>query len=98
MGFLKFLFVFIVAFYAIRLLLRFLLPIALRKMAEKVMQNPKGREYRTFQRGFHHQNRESNHSKKDKKGKVNVDYIPPKEDSDRRNPEAGEYVEFEELS
>lgn len=96
MAFLKFLFIFIVCLYAFRLLFRLFFPLLMRKMAERMMR--KGGGYQQFHKEFRFgEQKEQNHNTT-KKGEIRVDYIPPKDDeTSKRNPDAGEYVEFEEI-
>lgn len=101
-GFIKFVFIFILSFYIIRMLLRLLLPVALRKMAEKLMKNAKegSGSFNTFQGGFSYQDareHQQNNRRRDQ-GKVSVDYIPPKESKKKRNDSAGEVIDFEEIT
>lgn len=97
MAFLKFLFIFIVCLYAFRLLFRLFFPLLMRKMAERIMRKGGG-NYQQFNREFHFGQQEKPDHDTTKKGEIRVDYIPPKEEeTPKRNPNAGEYVEFEEI-
>lgn len=96
MAFLKFLFIFIVCLYAFRLLFRLFFPLLMRKMAERMMR--KGGKYQQFHKEFHFGEQKKHPPHTAKKGEIRVDYIPPKDDdTSKRNPNAGEYVEFEEV-
>jgi len=91
---LKFLLIAISILWLLRILARFLFPWAVRKAAEKVMND--GRQQ--FQ-GAPFQGGDPRKQQRPRQpdGKVRIDYVPPK-DSERNGPQkAGEFVDFEEV-
>lgn len=92
---LKFLLIAIAILWLLRILARFLFPWAVRKAAEKMM-NDAGQQFQgsPFQGS---DPRSRNQRTKQPDGKVRIDYVPPK-DADRDGPrKAGEFVDFEEI-
>lgn len=89
-----------VAFYYIfKFVMRLLMPFALRKMAEKLMQKAQqgqanGQSYQyTTQNPF---DQFKNPNPKSE-GKITVDYVPPKEEQRKGTATAGEFIDFEEI-
>lgn len=90
----KFLLIAISILWLLRILARFLFPWAVRKAAEKMMNDtrqqfqgsaPHGADPRRQQRS------------RQPDGKVKIDYVPPR-DPERSGPQkAGEFVDFEEV-
>lgn len=77
--------------------MRFLMPFALRKMAQKVMKDAEGSPFSTFQGTTYEYGNRNTRNKSQSEGEVSVDYIPPKENPKRRNSSAGEFIDFEEV-
>ena len=94
----------IIAYYGFKFAMRLLLPFAMKKLTERMMKkaqqgqggftytytsgNPFGPQS-TYQDNKHHQNSSN--------GKIQVDYIPPREEKRKMAPNAGEFVDFEEV-
>lgn len=84
---LKFLLIIICVLWLIRMLVRLLLPILFQKLVNKAQQrvsNPY--QQQTYQR------KQSQPS-----GKLNIDYIPPKDKEARAADRAGDFIDFEEI-
>lgn|SRR5690606_775988 len=105
MAFLKFIFVTIAVYFIVRYLFRLFLPFAMRKAAEKLMKKAQqqGGAYSsqgqggTFYYEFRGQTQQES-KRSQSEGKIQVDYIPPKETPERKGTEtAGEFVDFEEI-
>lgn len=98
---LKFVVIFFLVFYGVKYLFRLLMPFALRKMTEKVMQKAQqgqaGRGQYQYQNGNpfdqFKQTKSAEHQ-----GEIRVDYVPADDAKDRKGTQtAGEFVEFEEI-
>lgn len=85
---LKFLLITICVLWLIKMLVRFLLPILFQKMVNKAQEQvhrqsrPRPDQGRTYNRPT---------------GKINIDYIPPKDKEARAADKAGDFIEFEEI-
>lgn len=88
---LKFLLIAICVIWLLRLVARFLFPWAVRKASERMMDDAR----QQFQGAQQQYDRRSGR-KAD--GKVHIDYIPPKEKSGNGSRNAGEFVDFEEVT
>ena len=89
MGLLKFLFIAIAVLWLVRIVFRLIFPWAMRKMAQKVMDNaqqPYQQRNATYR----------NHGTRQPDGKIRIDYVPPQNQS-KGAKKAGEFVEFEEI-
>ena len=85
MGFLKFIFIVIVIYYAFKLISRYVLPYLLSIFLKKAQDQMMGRA-----------NKDAYEKNKKKEGKVSVGYT--KESKSKANKdELGEYVDFEEV-
>ncbi|MBE8713320.1 DUF4834 family protein [Sphingobacterium hungaricum] len=89
-----------VAFYYIfKFAMRLIMPFAMRKMAEKLMQ--KAQQSQSGQQSYQYTNSnpfdqfKTQQQKPD--GKIHVDYVPPKEDERKGTATAGEFIDFEEI-
>lgn len=96
---LKFLLIAISILWLLRILARFLFPWAVRKAAEKVMNNSREQFQGTPFQGAPFQGGDPRKQQRPRQpdGKVRIDYVPPK-DGERNGPQkAGEFVDFEEI-
>ncbi len=84
MSFLRTILIILLIYYGAKLIVRYVIPVFLKNYVEKKMG--------TFTSPGQQQN---NHQKKQKEGKVTIDYIP-KSDKKVENSE-GEYIDFEEV-
>lgn len=105
MAFLKFILITFAVYFVVRFLFKLLLPFAMRKAAEKLMKKAQeqGGTYssqgqgNTFNYEFTGKGQQEN-KRAQPEGKIQVDYIPPKETPDRKGAQtAGEFVDFEEI-
>ncbi|MDR2273011.1 MAG: DUF4834 family protein [Sphingobacterium sp.] len=105
MAFLKFILITFAVYFVVRFLFKLFLPFAMRKAAEKLMKKAQeqGGAYSgqgqggTFYYEFNGQRQQEN-KRSQPEGKIQVDYIPPKETPERKGAEtAGEFVDFEEI-
>lgn len=91
-------------YYVFKFSMRLLLPFAMKKLAERVMkkaQQGQGGFTYTYTSGnpfgpqssYQDFNKNSNSSK----GELHVDYVPPKEEKRKVAPNAGEFIDFEEV-
>lgn len=94
MGLLKFLLVAISILWLIRIVVRLLLPWAVRKMAQKVMGNAQQHQYR-YDSGPSMRPEEPRQRRSD--SGVRIDYVPPQGKPRRGAQTAGEFVDFEEI-
>ncbi|WP_256010858.1 DUF4834 family protein [Desertivirga xinjiangensis] len=86
MTLLKFLFITILVLYLLKMIARLLLPLLFQKVVNKAQQN------------FNNQYRgQQQHQQQRPAGKLNVDYIPPKEKEARAADKAGDFIDFEEI-
>lgn len=83
MGILKFIFYFLIALWAIRILLRLLLPVLFKRLIKK-FQN-RAQQYQAQARPSY------------KEGTIHVDHVPPKGKKNKAAEQAGEFVDFEEI-
>ncbi len=102
MELLKIIAIFFVVFYAIKYLFRLLMPFALRKMGEKLMQKAQQSAYQgqsesgPFSKGSPFDHFKQAGTKKE--GELRVEYMPEEESKTRKGPQtAGEFVDFEEI-
>ncbi|GHE23710.1 DUF4834 family protein [Sphingobacterium griseoflavum] len=104
---LKFILIFFLVFYGVKFLFRLLMPIALRKLSERLMgkaaeqaQQGAGQgNYQYQQRNpFDQFKQAQGHARRGQEGKITVDYVPSEDAKQRRGPQtAGEFVDFEEI-
>lgn len=80
--FLRFLLVSILIIYAIRALLRYLLPLLFQSMVNKAQQSQQGYSRPNQQRPT---------------GKINIDYIPQEATKSKVPDTEGDFVEYEEI-
>lgn len=91
MGLLKFLFIAITILWLVRLVVRLLLPWAMRKLAQKVMRNTQG------QYPYGNGDNRSSRQQQQPEGEIRIDYVPPQQKNKQGAKTAGEFVEFEEV-
>ncbi|ULT27529.1 DUF4834 family protein [Sphingobacterium sp. E70] len=104
MAFLKFILITVAVYFVVRFLFKLFLPFAMRKAAEKLMKKAQEQGEHIADRGkvafyyeFTGQGQQEN-KRSQPEGKIQVDYIPPKETPERKGTEtAGEFVDFEEI-
>lgn len=84
--------------------MRLLLPFAMKKLTERMMkkaQEGKGGFTYTYTSGnpFGPQStyQDNNQRNSSSKGDIQVDYVPPKEEKRKVAPNAGEFIDFEEV-
>jgi len=94
----------IIAYYVFKFSMRLLLPYAMKKLAERMMkkaQQGQGGFTYTYTSGnpFGPQStyQDNNQRNTTSKGELNVDYVPPKEEKRKVAPNAGEFIDFEEV-
>ncbi|TDS15859.1 DUF4834 family protein [Sphingobacterium paludis] len=98
---LKFIVIFFIVFYGVKYLFRLLMPFALRKMTERLMQ--KAQQGQTGGGQYQYQSTNPFDQFKQQKsaehqGEIRVDYVPTDEAKDRKGTQtAGEFVDFEEI-
>ncbi|WP_437920909.1 DUF4834 family protein [Sphingobacterium sp. LRF_L2] len=100
---LKFIVIFFVVFYGMKYLFRLLMPFALRKLTERVMQKAQQStagnghaEYRYTTNNPFDQFKQTNSTKRD--GEIKVDYMPQEDAKSRKGTQtAGEFIDFEEI-
>lgn len=100
MEFLKVVIILVACYYAFKLSIRFLLPFAMKKMAEKIMKKAQQGNFNGQSGPFQYQGfGQQQDTRQDHKsnGKVKVAYVPPKEDTRSGQATAGEFVDFEEV-
>jgi hypothetical protein len=83
---LNFLFVILIIYVVIVILFRFVFPFLLKRFVNRLQRN-------IFNQNNDFQQKEYQSKKK---GDINVDYIPPKSNSNTNN--VGEYVDYEEIN
>ncbi len=84
MGFLRTILIILLFYYGVKLIVRYVLPVFLKSYVEKKMG--------TFTSTGQNQNQQY---KKQKEGKVTIDYVPKSEKKVEDNK--GEYIDFEEV-
>ena len=94
MGFLKFIFIAIVVLTLIRMAITRLLPWALRRFARKMQERAFGGSYQQPPNQSSHQSTKARNSE----GKINIDYVPPQAKPNPGAQNAGEFVDFEEIT
>ncbi|MCA5004571.1 DUF4834 family protein [Sphingobacterium bovistauri] len=93
----------IAAYYAFKFSMRLLLPYAMKKLAERMMkkaQQGQGGFTYTYTSGnpFGPQsNYQDVNNHGNSNGKIQVDYVPPREEKRKVAPNAGEFIDFEEV-
>ena len=94
----------IIAYYVFKFSMRLLLPFAMKKLTERMMkkaQEGKGGFTYTYTSGnpFGPQStyQDNNQRNSSSKGDIQVDYVPPKEEKRKVAPNAGEFIDFEEV-
>lgn len=106
MEFLKIIAIFFLVFYGVKYLFRLLMPYALKKMTERLMQKAQqsqatgGQQQYQYNGGgnpFDQFKQQQSHTHK-RAGEVHVDYVPEEEAKSRKGTQtAGEFVDFEEI-
>ncbi|WP_131536194.1 DUF4834 family protein [Pedobacter nototheniae] len=84
MPLIKFIFITILVLWAIRLLIRLLLPMLFNNLASKMQQQATGGQ----------QQRQQRRSKPE--GAISIDYMPPKPDQSKTD-KLGDFVDYEEV-
>lgn len=90
-------------YYAFKFGMRLLLPYAMRKLTERMMSKAQqSHQYNTggqnpFSGGNPFESFQQSKGTRNPKGKIQVDYMPPKEDARKGTATAGEFVDFEEI-
>jgi len=92
---LKFLLISIAVLWAFRLIARLVFPWALKKAAEKLM-NQQQQHHQQQYRGQRESQR-SSETHTDADGNIQIDFVPPKTKPRTGPQRAGEFVEFEEV-
>lgn len=102
MELIKFIAIFFLVIYGLKYAFRLLMPFALRKMTERLMnkaqqaQSAGGRG--SYQYSSSNPFEEYKQQGRKKAGEVRVDYVPQEDAKSRKGPQtAGEFVEFEEI-
>lgn len=93
MGFLKFLFIAIVILTLLRMVITRLLPWALRRFARKMQEKAFG----SYQQPPNNPYQQRSEPRKPE-GKINIDYVPPQAKPSPGAQNAGEFVDFEEIT
>lgn len=104
---LKIIAIFFLVFYGVKYLFRLLMPYALKKMTERLMQKAQqsqatgGQQQYQYTGGGHanpfDQFKQQQQSRKHD-GEIRVDYMPEEEAKSRKGTQtAGEFVDFEEI-
>ena len=89
----------IVFYYLFKFGMRLLLPFVMKKMAEKIMNGQQG-QYANSGPNQQNYNDPFSQFRKERarpEGKINVDYMPPKEKDKKGTQTAGEFIDFEEV-
>lgn len=103
---LKILIIVLLIWQGFKLFMRFVMPFAMRKLAERLIkraQNQAGSPFAGQARNASdytsQQEKRSYRSSSRKEGAVQVDFVPPKKDkfTGKGSSSAGEFVEFEEI-
>lgn len=105
MELLKILAIFLLVFYGLKYLFRLLMPFALRKMTERLMnkaqqQQSAGGGHRTYYytTGGNPFDQFKQQTPPKKEGEVRVDYVPQDETKSKKGAQtAGEFIDFEEI-
>ncbi|MVZ63264.1 DUF4834 family protein [Sphingobacterium humi] len=99
MTFIYFLISIILFYYLFKFGMRLMLPFFMRKMAERLMG--KQQQYANegpFQQSYGDAFKQYSQREKRAEGKVQVDYMPPKEKKSKKGTAtAGEFIDFEEV-
>ncbi len=103
MEFLKIIAIFFLVFYGVKYLFRLLMPYALKKMTERLMQKAQqsqatgGQQQYQYKSGGNPFDQFKQQSRKDE-GEIRVDFVPEEDAKARKGTQtAGEFVEFEEI-
>ena len=103
MELLKIVVIFFIVYYAVKYLFRLLMPFALRKMTERLMQRAQQSQYNGQQQSYQYNQEDpfaQFRQQKTRSGQaeVRVDYVPQQESKPRKGTEtAGEFIDFEEI-
>lgn len=102
----KFILIFFLVFYGVKFLFRLLMPIALRKLSERLMgkaaqqaqQGAGNGRYQYQQNNPFDQFKQQQDQNGRHNGEIRVDYVPTEEAKQRKGTQtAGEFVDFEEI-
>lgn len=102
MEFLKIVILIIVFYYAFKFGIRLLMPFLMRKVTERIFKKAQEQQNGQFRNGqgrffYGSFNTGQQQQKTKPEGKINVDYIPPKEEPRKGTETAGEFIDFEEV-
>ncbi|MFD1768526.1 DUF4834 family protein [Sphingobacterium suaedae] len=103
MELLKFVAIFFIVFYGVKYLFRLLMPFAVRKLTERLMQKAQqsaggSRQYQYTTGNPFDQFKQQSQSRRSDGGEVRVDYVPEEEAKQRKGTQtAGEFIDFEEI-
>ncbi|MBD1420313.1 DUF4834 family protein [Sphingobacterium chuzhouense] len=105
MELLKILAIFLLVFYGLKYLFRLLMPFALRKMTERLMNKAQqqqstggGRRAYYYTTGGNPFDQFKQQTPPKKEGEVRVDYVPQDEAKSKKGTQtAGEFIDFEEI-
>ncbi|MXV51672.1 DUF4834 family protein [Pedobacter sp. HMF7647] len=86
MGLLRFLIISICLLWAVRFIVRLVLPLVFQSLVGKAQQQAS--------RSYQNQNSYQQHKPE---GKIHIDYVPPKDKEAKAADKAGDFVEFEEI-
>lgn len=103
---LKILFIVLLIWQGFKLLVRFVMPFAMRKLAERLMKRAQNQAGSPFagqaadagDASYRYEQTRSRRSSS-KEGALRVDFVPPKKDkfTGKGSSSAGEFVDFEEI-
>lgn len=104
MELLRVLAIFLLVFYGLKYLFRLLMPFALRKMGERLVNKAQqrqsagnGRTY-YYSTGGNPYDQFKQETPPQREGEIRVDYVPQEDTKSRKGPQtAGEFVDFEEI-
>ncbi|NGM64716.1 DUF4834 family protein [Sphingobacterium sp. SGR-19] len=105
MELLKILAIFLLVFYGLKYLFRLLMPFALRKMTERLMNKAQQQQSTGGGRGTYYYTTGGNpfdqfkqQTPPKKEGEVRVDYVPQDDAKSKKGTQtAGEFIDFEEV-
>lgn len=105
MELLKILAIFLLVFYGVKYLFRLLMPFALRKMTERLMNKAQQQQSAGGRRTYYYSTGGKNpfdqfkqQTPPKKEGEVRVDYVPQDEAKTKKGAQtAGEFIDFEEI-
>lgn len=103
MELLKIIAIFLIVFYGVKYLFRLLMPFALRKMTERLMQKAQQSQFNgqqgSYQYRYGNPFDQFKQQNRKKEGEVRVDYIPQDESKSQKKgtQTAGEFIDYEEI-